>query len=183
MANNISVIAPNQLWQFDIKYGYIHGESRPFYFLAFVDIFSKEVVSYHLGKTCRKEDLKLTLKAALNKLSNREMSTLVIRSDNGPQMSSNAFKEYVDSLELTHEFTPIRCPNKNAYVESFFSIFDTEFLQVRYFESMESIHKQVGDWIDFYNNRRLHGSLKYNSPKTLIKKFNEGEMTEMSASA
>lgn len=183
MVNNITVLAPNQLWQFDIKYGYIHGESRPFYFLAFIDVFSKEVVSYHLGKTCRKEDLKLSLKAALNKLSNKELNTLIIRSDNGPQMSSIGFKEYVDSMNLTHEFTPIRCPNKNAYVESFFSIFDTEFLQVRYFESMKSVHEQVRDWIDFYNNRRLHGSLKYNSPKEFIKKFNNGELKEMKASA
>ncbi len=183
MANNISVLAPNQLWQFDIKYGYIHGESRPFYFLAFVDVFSKEVVSYHLGKTCKKEDLKITLKAALNKLSDEELSTLIIRSDNGPQMSSNAFKEYVDNINLTHEFTPIRCPNKNAYVESFFSIFDTEFLQVRYFESMKSVHQQVGDWIEFYNNRRLHGSLNYNSPKTFIKKFTDGNYRNFRASA
>lgn len=183
MANNISVLAPNQLWQFDIKYGYIHGESIPFYFLAFVDIFSKEVVSYHLGKSCKKEDLKITLKAALNKLSDQELETLIIRSDNGPQMSSKAFKEYVDDLKLTHEFTPIRCPNKNAYVESFFSIFDTEFLQVRYFETMKDVHQQVGDWIDFYNNRRLHGSLKYNCPKTFISKFNEGKYSEMVATA
>jgi len=183
MANNISVIAPNQLWQFDIKYGYIHGEACPFYFLAFIDIFSKEVVSYYLGKTCRKEDLKITLKVGLNKLSDIELNTLIIRSDNGPQMSSHAFKDYVDLLDLTHEFTPIRCPNKNAYVESFFSIFDTEFLQVRYFESMEDVHTQVRDWIEFYNTRRLHGSLKYNSPNMFINKFKKGEIRNMKASA
>lgn len=61
------------------------------------------------------------------------MTSLTIRSDNGSQMSCNEFKEYVNPLNLTHEFTPIRCPNKNAYIESFFSIFETEFLQVRYF--------------------------------------------------
>ncbi len=153
------------------------------YFLAYIDVFSKEVVSYHLGKNCTKEDLKLALKVSLRKLSAQERDKLIIRSDNGPQMSSHAFKDYVDSMNITHEFTPIRCPNKNAYVESFFSIFDTEFLQVRYFESMGDVHNQVRDWIDFYNNRRLHGSLKYNSPKTFISKFNNGEIINMKASA
>lgn len=146
-------------------------------------MFSKEVVSYHLGKTCKKEDLKITLKAALNKVNDDELNTLIIRSDNGPQMSSSAFKEYVHTVNLTHEFTPVRCPNKNAYVESFFSIFDTEFLQVRYFESMRDVHSQVCDWIEFYNNRRLHGSLKYTSPTMFIKKFNEGNFKEIKALA
>jgi putative transposase len=183
VANNMSVIRPNQLWQFDIKYGYIHGESRPFYFLAFVDVFTKEIVSYHLGKTCRNEDLKLTLKMAMNKFSEKDLSQLVIRSDNGPQMSSNAFKAYVGALEVSHEFTPIRCPNKNAFIESFFSIFEIEFLQVRYFASMKDVYQQVNDWITWYNEKRLHASLKYNSPRMFIEKFSAGEVNEISFSA
>lgn len=66
VANNIVVTGSNQLWQFNIKYGFIHGESRPFYLLAFVDVFTKQLMSYHVGVNCRKEDLILTLKMALN---------------------------------------------------------------------------------------------------------------------
>jgi transposase InsO family protein len=58
-------------------------------------------------------------------------------------MSSNHFKAYIPSLEMTHEFTPIRCPEKNAFVESFFFIFEIEFLQVRYFSSMQEVHRQA----------------------------------------
>ena len=43
------------------------------------------------------------------------------------------FLAFVDSLELSHDFTPIRCSDKNAFAESFFSIFEIDFLQVRYF--------------------------------------------------
>lgn len=183
VAANIVVIRPNQLWQFDIKYGYVHGENKHFYFLAFVDVFSKKIVSYHIGTTCQKEDLKLTLKMALNHLSEEEIEGLIIRSDNGPQMSSNAFKTYVDSLDLAHEFTPIRCPNKNAYIESFFSIFEIEFLQVRYFKSLKEVHRQVAEWICWYNEKRLHASLKYNSPIMFLEKFNNGNLNEFSFSA
>lgn len=183
VANNIEVIRPNQLWQFDIKYGYIHGESRPFYFLAFIDVFTKKIVSYHLGKTCRNEDLKLTLRIALNSIPKEIQDELIIRSDNGPQMSSNAFKDYVSKLEIAHEFTPIRCPNKNAFIESFFSIFETEFLQVRYFVSLQDVFSQVADWLDWYNNKRLHASLKYNSPAMFLEKFNEGKISDFKISA
>jgi len=59
LASNQIVTGPNQLWQFDIKYGYIHGENRHFYFLAFVDVFTKKVMGYHLGHFCKASDLKL----------------------------------------------------------------------------------------------------------------------------
>jgi putative transposase len=174
LAENHEISGPNQLWQFDIKYGYIHGEDRPFYFLAFIDVFNKKVLSYHLGRSCTAADMKLTLKMALNSVSEKDQGHLVIRSDNGPQMSSNHFKAYLDSLHVKHEFTPIRCPDKNAFVESFFSIFEIEFLQVRYFSSIQEVHRQVRDWVEWYNTRRLHGSLKYNSPEMFIKKFEAG---------
>ena len=55
------------------------------------------------------------------------------------------FLAFVDSLELSHDFTQIRCPDKNAFVESFFSIFEIDFLQVRYFLSLKEVHHQVRD--------------------------------------
>lgn len=183
VANNIEVVRPNQLWQFDIKYGYIHGENRPFYLLAFVDVFTKKIISYHLGLNCTKENLILTLKMGLNSITVDDQEELIIRSDNGPQMSSNAFKDYVQTLDLTHEFTPIRCPNKNAFIESFFSIFEIEFLQVRYFINLKDVHNQVYDWITWYNERRLHASLKYKSPKMFLEKFNNGEIENYRISA
>ena len=68
-------------------------------------------------------------------------------------MSSWHFEVYVDSLDLQHEFIPIRYHHKNAFVESFFSIFEIEFLRVRYFNSFQEVHRQVADWIEWYNRR------------------------------
>ncbi len=183
LARNLKITGPNQLWQFDIKYGYVHGENRPFYFVAFVDVFTKKIMSYHLGLRCQATDLRLALKVALSSVSEVDQKNLVIRSDNGPQMSSWHFKAYVDSLDLQHEFIPIRCPDKNAFVESFFSIFETEFLQVRFFASLAEVHRQVGEWIEWYNNRRLHGSLKYKSPEMFIEMFKSGLNYEYEISA
>lgn len=183
LASNYKVTGPNHLWQFDIKYGFIHGENRPFYFVAFVDVFTKKVMSYHLGLRCQAGDLRLALKVALSTIPEEDQKKLVIRSDNGPQMSSWHFKAYVDSLDLKHEFIPIRCPDKNAFVESFFSIFETEFLQVRYFADLAEVHRQVGEWVEWYNHKRLHGSLRYKSPEMFIELFKTGLNYEYEVSA
>ena len=183
ICNNHTITKPNQLWQFDIKYGYILGIEKPFFLLAFVDVFTKIVVSHHIGLSCKTIDLKLTLQLALDKLTPAEKETLTIRSDNGSQMSSNEFKRFVEANTITHEFTPVQCPNKNAFVESFFSIFEIEFLQVRYLKDFRDAYEQTNEWINWYNNSRLYGSVNYNSPYEFKNNFhtNSSEFIQISA--
>lgn len=174
ISENRKIDKPNKLWQFDIKAGYIHGENKYFYLLAIIDVFNREVVNYHIGYSCKAKDLLITFKEAIIKHS-PNLDELVTRSDNGPQMTSNMFYKYINDIGLEHEFIPVKCPNKNAFIESFFSIFEIQFLQVWYFNSMSGVFEKISKFIEFYNNRRLHGSLKYNSPIEFKTKYENGE--------
>ena len=58
VSQNRKIIKPNQMWQFDIKTGYVHGENKHFYFLAIKDVFNKNIVGSHLGYHCKARDLK-----------------------------------------------------------------------------------------------------------------------------
>ena len=49
LARNRTVTGPNQLWETDIKYGYIAGEDRFFYFMGVIDVYDREIIDYHLG--------------------------------------------------------------------------------------------------------------------------------------
>jgi len=177
ICTNKVITAPNQLWEFDIKYGYIHGENRHFYILAFIDVFNRKQVNYHVGLSCKAHDLKFTFNEALKKENITDNKSLTIRSDNGPQMTSLMFKNYIDTLELEHEFIPPGACNKNAHIESFNSIIESDFLQVRYFKDFEDVYRQTIEWMKFYNEIRIHGSLRMMSPIDFSKKFNEGEVT------
>lgn len=181
ISENRLITGPNQLWQFDIKYGYIHGENKFFYLLAFIDVFTKEILAHYTGLSCKGPDLIATFEEAY---SNRkgDKSKLVIRSDNGPQMSSNRFREWVRD-KVDHEFIPPGCPNKDAYIESFFSIFEIEFLQVRYFRSFAEAYEQTAKYIRHYNFRRLHGSIRYLPPGEFREKFELGMFGGMEISA
>jgi putative transposase len=179
-----NITAPNQLWQFDIKYGYIHGENRWFFILAFIDVFSKKVPGYYIGLSCKAGDLITTLNEALRAEGITAEHHLNIRSDNGPQMSSNKFYFYLKRLEqkLSHEFIPPRSPNRNAYVEAFNSILETELLSTRYFHTFKDAYEAVVKFVNDYNNRRIHGSINYLSPKMFLEKFKLGEFSDMKIS-
>lgn len=183
ISQNRVVTGPNQLWEFDIKYGYIQGELRFFFILAFVDVFSRKCVGLHVGLNCRQGDLSFVLTQALICEQVSVDSELVTRSDNGPQMRSNEFHKYLAKLEtkLTHEFIPVRTPNKNAHVESFFSILEAEFIQVRYFSSFAHAYSQTHGWVKNYNTYRIHGSLGMRTPAEVIDLWRAGEDTEIEA--
>jgi putative transposase len=167
---NHIISEPNKLWEFDMKYGFIHGENRFFFVLSFVDVFSRKVVGNYVGSKCKAGDLTFTLKNALENAGLHSEHELIIRSDNGPQMSSRIFYAYLKKLErkLCHEFIPPATPNKNAHVESFFSILEIEFIQTRYFKSLADAYTQTHEFIKFYNERRIHSALKYRTPNEIM---------------
>ena len=57
-------------------------------------------------------------------------------------MSSNSFYFYLKNLEkkLTHDFIPPRSPDRNAYIEAFSLILETEVIQVQYFSNFEEVY-------------------------------------------
>lgn len=182
ISKNRKINRPNQLWQFDIKTGYIHGENKHFYFLAIIDVFTREIINYHLGYNCKAKDLLATVEEAIKNHS-PVLSELVIRSDNGPQMTSNIFFQYIREIGLEHEFIPTRTPNKNAYIEAMFSIFETQFLQVWYFKNMYEVFEKVIAYVEFYNTKRLHGAIKRTTPLEFKKLFYEGRYENYQVSA
>jgi putative transposase len=94
-------------------------------------------------------------------------------------MSSNRFYFYLKNLEknLIHEFIPPRQSNRNAFIEAFNSIIELEVLRVRYFRNVGDVYEAILRFINFYNNRRLHGTLGYLSPKMFIEGINNGQIT------
>ena len=102
---------------------------------------------------------------------------LVIRSDNGPQMTATELSRWLATLEekLMHEFIPVRTPNKNAHIESFFSILELEFLEVNYFSTFAEAYERTHAFIRFYNEERIHGSIGDITPSEAMEQFKRGE--------
>ncbi|MGR3317783.1 MAG: transposase [Candidatus Anammoxibacter sp.] len=165
ICQNRTVSNPNELWELDLKYGYIHGEERFYFILIIIDVFLRYVVNYHIGLSCTGKDLVLSLNRAIED-HKPDGDQLVIRSDNGSQMTSKAFIENIKDYEneVIHELIPTATPNKNAHVEAFNSILEIEFLQVRYFNNYSQAYEETVEFIHKYNTERIHGSLKWQTP-------------------
>ncbi|WP_241675064.1 IS3 family transposase [Paenibacillus luteus] len=166
IAKNRKVTGPNQLWQIDIKYGYVHGYDRFFFLFDIIDVFDRCLVGYHLGSSCNAKDVCKTVKRAFEDRLQPGEAAPVLRSDNGPQFLSHTFAEMCQDKErpIEHERIPPKTPNMNAYIESFHSIIERDVYAKNYFETFEEAYQAVRCYIEFYNQRRFHGSLNKMSP-------------------
>lgn len=171
LANNRIITGSNQLWETDIKYGWIAGENRFFFIMCIIDVFDRAIISYHLGLTCEAKHLVQITQEALMKRQlfdvPREQKP-IIRSDNGPQFISHRFEEACETFEIIHERIPPRTPNKNAHIESFHAILEAECYQRNQFESYPETYEIVTQFIQDYNQQRIHGSIYDLSPYEYI---------------
>jgi putative transposase len=165
IAVNRTVTASNQLWEADIKYGYIAGENRFFFVMPILDVCDRSVIEYHMGLSCEAADAARALQRALFKRQLFDSSDKpVIRTDNGPQYISRRFAESCREFGVEHERIPCRTPNKNAHIEAFNGILEDECLGRQEFASYAEAYRVVSEFMRDYNTRRIHGSLKYHTP-------------------
>jgi putative transposase len=172
LAKKVTVEAPNQLWQMDLKYGYITGEDRFFFQLSLIDVFDRDVICYHLGRSCTAEDAVRVLERALQirgLLHGCKMPT--VRTDNGPQFIAKAFATACDQFGVLHERIPVNTPNMNAHIESFHAILEDECYSQNEFQTFLDAYTEVSKYMSYYNERRRHGSLNYQSPRQYHQAF------------
>jgi transposase InsO family protein len=57
------------------------------------------------------------------------------------------------------------CPYDNAVAEATFKIIKTEFVKNKVFASLEELQIELADYVNWFNNLRIHSSLDYLTPK------------------
>ena len=174
---NRTVTKPDQLYEADIKYGYINGENRFFFVMPIIDVYDREIVGFHIGRTCEGKHIATTLQSALLKRQLYEAKKKpVLRTDNGPQFTGSVLALCCEQLGIEHELIPCRTPNKNAHIEAFNAILQEECLGMNEFETFAEAYECVCKFIEHYNKHRIHGSLKYHTPEEAHRLLCQGSL-------
>lgn len=176
IARQHEITGSNQLWQVDIKYGSIAESGRFFFLASAIDVFDRSIVGYYHGSTCQAVNITKMLREALisrqipQAPDDKEAFRLIIRTDNGPQFVSHSFEDFCVAEQLYHERIPNKSPNYNAYIESFHSALERECYQQHTFEFFEEAYYCIDEYVQFYNERRYHGSLNYLAPQQFYRR-------------
>ena len=157
---NFSTDSKNQIWLTDITY--IPTKEGFSYLCAFVDLHSRKVVGW---KTSRNIDSELVVAALDQAIALRTPEPgLVVHSDRGSQYASQHFRNRLAAHQMVQSMSRRGNCYDNAPMESFFKSYKSEEARDRY-GTHEQATRGVSDYIEhFYNTRRLHSSLDYQSP-------------------
>ncbi|HET8689137.1 MAG TPA: IS3 family transposase, partial [Methanosarcina sp.] len=163
----ITASKPLEYLCLDIKYVWVQGEHRFYYLLTVIDVYSRKILGWILQRSIKQMDvIRLLRKLDLE----HSLKGVNVRNDNGSQFIAHKVRFFLRSSEANQEFTHIATPEENAYIEAYHSIFEKEVVQRFEFESYYEAILTITSYVDFYNNRRLHGGIGYKYPQ---KEWNE----------
>ena len=87
-----------------------------------------------------------------------------IRSDNGPEFTSRAIRQWLNNLEIGPLFIEPGSPWENGYNESFNGKLRDELLNGEIFYTLKEAKIMIERWRVHYNTKRPHTSLGYRPP-------------------
>ena len=87
-----------------------------------------------------------------------------IRSDNGPEFTAKAVRNWLDKLGVKTLFIEPGSPWENGYVESFNGKLRDELLNREIFTTLTEAKILIEQWRKEYNHTRPHSSLGYRPP-------------------
>ena len=87
-----------------------------------------------------------------------------IRSDNGPEMTSKAVREWLAKAGAQTLYIEPGSPWENGYCESFNSKIRDELLNGEIFYSLKEAQVLIEQWRNHYNTLRPHSALGYKRP-------------------
>ncbi len=87
-----------------------------------------------------------------------------IRSDNGPEFTARAVRNWLKDLEVTTLFIKPGSPWENGYIESFNGKLRDELLDREIFTTLIEAKILIEEWRKEYNHIRPHSALDYRAP-------------------
>lgn len=139
---------------------YVNVASKWNYVCLILDLFNREIIGYAAGKH---KDATLVYKA-ICKIPYDLSKINIFHTDRGNEFKNKLIDDVISTFGIQRSLSKKGCPYDNAVAEATYKIFKTEFAYNRRFESFEELESELFDYVNWYNNIRIHGSLDYQTP-------------------
>jgi transposase InsO family protein len=156
-------LVAHQHWHTDVTYLNLGGTF--YYMCSVLDGFSRYIVHWEIRESMKEKDVEIILQRAIEKFP--DVSPRII-SHNGPQFVAKDFKEFIRINGMTHVRTSPFYPQSNGKQERMQGLIKQECIRPKCPKSVEQARQMVGQYVEHYNNKRLHSAVGYVTPKDML---------------
>lgn len=149
----------NHVWAYDFVQGRTHN-GKAFRILTVIDEYTRECLALKVERKLKSIDV-------IDSLADLFILKGVpsyIRSDNGPEFTAKALREWITRIGAKTLFFEPGSPWENGYNESFNGKLRDELLNGEIFYTLREAQILIEEWRKLYNTKRPHSSLGYRPP-------------------
>lgn len=139
---------------------YVRVGKKWHYVCLFVDLFNREIIGFSAGEN-KTADL---VYQAIASIQANLYDVKMFHTDRGKEFDSKLISEALETFGIQRSLSMKGCPYDNAVAEATFKVFKTEFANQAHFSSLEQLALELSDYVHWFNNIRIHGTLGYLTP-------------------
>ncbi|WP_342256550.1 IS3 family transposase [Spiroplasma endosymbiont of Poecilobothrus nobilitatus] len=149
---------PNEVIVSDLTY--VKVGTKWHYICLLIDLFNREVIGYIDGSNKTAE----LVQQAFHKITRPLNKITLFHTDRGNEFKNKIIDEILITFKIQRSLSAKGCPYDNAVAEATYKTFKTEFINDKKFANLTQLKCELFDFVNWYNNIRIHGSLNYLTP-------------------
>jgi len=161
LLRDLEITKPNQVWSMDITY--IRLKQGFVYLCAVIDWHSRYVLSWRLSITLQSDFCIEALQEAIATYSKPE----IFNTDQGVQFTSNNFIQVLQDHSISISMDGKGRALDNVFIERFWRSLKQEKIYRLDLISVKEARDAIKEYMEFYNNHRMHQSLGYETPRSV----------------
>ena len=168
LLRGVKITVPNQVWSTDITYIPLRGGFL--YLTAILDWYSRYVLAWRLSNTL---DVGFCLEALDEALN--QGKPVIFNTDQGAQFTSQEFTKVLEKQGIQISMDGRGRALDNVFVERLWRTIKYENVYIKKYENGVEAKKGLKEYLTFYNDKRIHQSLNYKTPRELYKSIKAGK--------
>lgn len=158
LLRKLAITTVNQVWAVDITY--IPMRHGFMYLVAIIDLKSRYIVGWSVSNSMEATWVVDTLRTAIKQHGKPE----IINSDQGTQFTSDDYIDFVKGKGIRISMDGRGRATDNAYIERFWRTIKYDKLYLAPPTDGVDLYMMCDEFIHYYNHRRGHSSLGYDTP-------------------
>lgn len=158
LLKGLNIVRVNQVWAIDITY--IPMKKGFMYLFAIIDLHSRYVLNWSVSNSMTAEWCVETIEEAIKNHGKPE----IMNSDQGSQFTSEIYTKTLINNNIKISMDGKGRAIDNIFIERLWRTVKYENVYLNIYEDGLSLYEGLNKYFFFYNTKRPHQSLKYETP-------------------